>query len=224
MNRFRPIASPLQRFLLLIGVGVIVTIVTGAVYGRLTQRWGPVPDLVAAARHLQSLPSQIGDWQIVSEDPIDEHILEILSCAGHIHRKYVNRKSGETVDIAIIVGPSGPISVHTPEICYSSRAYTIQEPRALVPIADPKGRLHSFWSLAFRTNNALADQLRVYYAWSADGTWTAAESPRFEFAGKRALYKLQMSTLAAPSLSNEEQDACRKFLSALLRSSWKTNG
>ena len=50
----------------------------------------------------------------------------------------------------MIAGPAGPISVHTPEICYSSRAYSIQEPRVQTAVSDKNGRTHSFWSVSFR--------------------------------------------------------------------------
>src|SRR5262245_53263400 len=109
-------------------VGVGITVATGFVHGRLTQRWGPPLDLEGASRNLEALPTTIGDWQLVREDPMPEAILQMLSCAGHVNRQYVNRHTGNTVSIAIIVGPPGPTAVHTPEICYSSRAYSIQEP------------------------------------------------------------------------------------------------
>jgi hypothetical protein len=209
------------RLLLLAALGTAITLLTGVVYGRLTQRWGPGPDLVGAAKHLEDLPAQIGDWQLVRESPISEHVLQTLQCAGHTNRTYVNRKSGAKVDVSMIVGPSGPTSVHTPEICYSSQAYQIQDPRKPVPLIDKDGMTHSFWSLTFRSSEHAADLLRVYYAWCAGDKWMASESPRFEFAGRRLLYKLQMATHVPPNGRAEESDACQEFLAALLRSHWK---
>jgi hypothetical protein len=197
-----------------------MTIATGLVHGRLTQRWGPVPDLQAAGRELANFPKTIGDWQLVDEKPLPPMVQETLSCAGYINRKYVNRESGETVDIAITVGPSGPISVHTPEICYSSRAYSIQDPRQRVTVSDRIGRIHSFWSLSFRSADSSADALRVYYAWCPEenGIWAASESPRFEFAGRRKLFKLQMSSVVSSMAEDQTKDPCQEFLTALLHS------
>jgi hypothetical protein len=199
-------------------IGVGMTVATGLVHGRLAQRWGPVPDLQAAARQVESLPKTIGDWQLVKETPLPAMVQQTLSCAGYINREYVNRKSGETVHIAITVGPSGPISVHTPEICFSSRAYSIHDPRQRETVTDSQGRIHSIWSLSFRSNDLSADTLRVYYAWCPDvnGIWAASESPRIEFAGRRVLFKLQMSTLVSPLAADQAKDPCQEFLSALL--------
>jgi len=216
--------SPQGRLLLLIAAGIGITVGTGFAYGRLTQRWGPGPDLMAAARNVANLPKQIGDWQLLSEEPMDPAVIQILSCAGHVNRKYLNRQTGQTISIAIIVGPSGPTSVHTPEICYSSRAYTVTGTRKRATLSDPDGRAHSFWTLSFRSNKTSIDQLRVCYGWCADAGWTAAESPRLEFAGRRLLYKLQIASLVSQLAADKSPDPCQEFLSALLRSGWKING
>jgi hypothetical protein len=213
-----------RRFVALIAVGVGVTLITGLVHGRLTQRWGPSPDLQAAANNLRNLPTNIGDWELLSEEPIKEEILQMLSCAGYVNRQYVNRKSGDTVSIAIVVGPPGPTSVHTPEICYSSRAYTIHEPRSRKTSLDAESRTHSFWSLTFRTNGPSSNRLRVYYAWCSGDVWTASESPRVEFAGQPLLYKLQLAAVDASGLTDKMQDQCEDFLSAFLQSGWNING
>jgi hypothetical protein len=217
-------SSSLGRLLVLAGVGVGITLVTGVVNGRLTNRWGPTPDMKAAASNLEIMPQQIGDWQLLSEEPIAPAIVEVLMCAGHVNRRYVNRQTGKIVDVAIIVGPSGPTSVHTPEICYSSRARTMSGPRIRETLTDQDGKAHSFWKLSFNSNSLPADQLRVYYAWTADAKWTAAESPRFEFAGKPLLYKLQIATQVSTLDAETTQDPCQQFLTALLMSGWKING
>jgi hypothetical protein len=151
---------------------------------------------------------------------MSDAVIEVLSCAGYVNRQYVNRRTGETIWIAITVGPPGPIAVHTPEICYSSRAYSIQDPRETAILSDSNGDTHSFWRLSFRSNNTSADTLRVYYAWSAEGLWQASESPRFEFAGQPMLFKLQMSSLVAPEVTGASTDPCKNFLTDLLRLKW----
>jgi hypothetical protein len=212
------------RYSSLIGVAVATTVAAGFVHGRLTQRWGPVPDLLAAGAHLSTLPAQIGDWQLVSDEPIDERTLQMLSCAGHVKRQYVNRKTGETIWVAILVGPSGPIAVHTPEICYSSRATTIEGERAPVSLVDAEGRSNTFWSLWFATSNPSADRLRVWYGWSGSGVWKASESPRFEYAAQPLLFKLQIASFVPSAERENPSDPCQGFLSALLQSGWNVNG
>ncbi len=202
-------------------VGLGITITTGIVCGRVSQRWGPVPDLVAAGKHLSSLPTQIGSWQLLEEDSMSESEIQMLSCAGYVNRKYIDRRSGDTVSMAIYVGPSGPISVHTPEVCFSSRDYTPEAAHRRVEFAAPNNLKHSLWSTTFRANNAIADRLRVYYGWLVDDTWTAAESPRFTFAGSPMLFKLQIACSVPPGKSGDGIDPCHAFLQELFRSGWK---
>lgn len=208
-------------FLILLACAVAYTVVTGLVYGRFTQRWGPVPDLLAKGRHLETFPKEIGDWLLLKEDTLSELIQETLSCTGYVNRQYVNRKTGERIGFAVYVGPAGPISVHTPEICYSSQAYAIQEPRKVAILPGPADQTNSFWQLTFRSTNKSADLERVYYAWSTGGSWMASESPRFEFGGLPALYKLQIAAQVPPAdESSTHDDPCKEFLTELLRSGW----
>lgn len=216
--------NPLGRYSLLLAAGLGVTIATGVVCGRVAQRWGPVPDMLAAAEHIQSLPTNLGQWQLAEEIKMPAAIVDTLQCAGYVNRRYVDRETGDMVSVAIIVGPAGPVSVHTPEICYSSQAYSIEEPRAAAELVDLAGKKHTFWFSTFRSTDAIAENLRVYYGWTADGVWQATESPRFEFAGKRMLFKMQIAAQVSPVKADDDRETCQAFLEALLKSGWKLSG
>lgn len=215
--------SNAQKFLVSVGVGVLITFSTGAVCGRISHRWGPVPDMVAAAKHVEELPVQIGNWKMVKSEPMSDLAVRTLMCAGYVNRTYVNQKTGDTVSLAIIVGPSGPTAVHTPEICYSSQAYSIEEPRQAVSLTGGDGQAHAFWRTVFRSSDPAAEQLCVQYGWTADGSWKASESPRFEFAGEPMLFKIQMAAPIPPGRVSET-NPCRQFLDDLLSSGWKATG
>jgi hypothetical protein len=222
--------APSRRGILPIVLVLAITVLTGIVHGRLSQRWGPVPDLKGAGEHLKQFPQQVGDWQMVKDEKIDDGVIRMLSCTGYVHREYVNSKSGESVLVAIMLGPSGPISVHTPEICYSSRAFTIQEPRKLVTLTDSDGGRHTFWSMLFSTNKPTADRLRVHYAWRGKENWTASKHPRFEFGGEPLLYKVQISSPVPAAAGGQadsaggKKDPCEGFLEAMIRSGWNVGG
>ena len=217
-------AVPRRRFIGPIVLVLGITLVTGAVHGRFMQRWGPAPDLLAAARHLDTFPQQMGDWQLLKKEPMDESTVQMLSCAGYVNNRYQNRKTGDEVGIAIMLGPSGPISVHTPEVCYSSRAYAIQEPRQSISLSGRDGRPHTFWSLLFRTNTPSTDRLRVCYAWRGEEAWEASSNPRFEFAGRPFLFKLQIASLVPSDQADASHNPCADFLSAMLLSGWRISG
>lgn len=210
------------KLIALAAAAVVLTLASGAVYGRWTQRWGAPPDLKAAASRLTSIPKEIGDWRMLEERPMSDEIIETLQCAGYVHRTYVNQSTGATVNVAMIVGPPGPTAVHTPEICFSSRAYDIVDPRTKAWLKPADGKSHSLWMTTFHSRNPGSDRLRVYYGWSLGDQWIASESPRFEFGGNALLYKIQVAGLIGPDDDEEAHDACRRFVGALLESVWKS--
>lgn len=199
---------------------LLLTVGGGVLYGRFSQRWGPPADLVAAAAQLEQMPRQFGTWKLAEELPIEKSALEMLECAAYVNRRYVNEATGHSISLAVLLGPPGPIAVHTPEICFSSRAYEIQSDRKEIAIETTTRGRQTFWSVDFGSRNALAEGLRVYYAWSAGSEWQAAASPRFQFATAPLLYKIQLAAPAAPRLTDDSPDSGRQFLEALCNSNW----
>jgi hypothetical protein len=124
--------------------------------------------------------------------------------------------------MALIVGPPGPTAVHTPEICYSSRAFEIAEPRTKSSFKPTAESSHSLWKSTFRSRNAGSGKLSVHYGWSLGDQWTASESPRFEFGGHSLLYKIQVAAQIDADVDDESIDPGQEFVNAFLRSFWKT--
>ncbi len=203
-------------------VTIGATVAGGLLYGNYSQRWGPPPDLQAAGAHVENLPKTIGDWQLAEETTMSDTVVQMLECAGHVQRKYINKTNGQEVSVAVIVGPSGPTAVHTPEICFSSRAYDRPTERRAVALDESSPDSDKFWTLDFTTRNVMATKLRVYYAWSDGGPWQASKSPRYEFAAAPMLYKIQLSTDVPPRVNDETRDAGLDFLEQLQRSEWRT--
>lgn len=195
---------------------ILLTVAAGVINGHYSQRWGPQPELVAAAQQVANFPTHFGQWRVEDEFPLDEGTVRMLQCSGHVHRSYRNAASGALVSLAILVGPAGPIAVHTPEICYSSRHYTPERGRFKASFDGDAGERHTFWTVSFKSNDAFTDELVVYYAWSDGGPWTASRSPRFEFSGAPWLVKLQLAEQSAGGVDN----ACEAFLRDMTRSGW----
>ena len=193
---------------------VALTLASGAVQGRLAHRWGTPIDMAAIAEQLKSTPEEFGPWRMLSSDVMNKTVLETLQCQGYFVREYVNRETGRSVNVALIVGPAGPISVHTPEVCYSSQDFEIQEERQQAAIGDGQDANDAFWAVTFRSNDALrgAEILRVYYGWSAGGPWSATKEPRLAFAGQPYLYKLQLAARLPAQADLAKEDVCRDFL------------
>lgn len=100
---------------------VMVTIAAGAIHGHLEHRWGSPHDLEMLATQLEQLPANVGSWRLESSAEISPDVQEMLRCAGYVNRTYVHRLTGATARVAVLLGPTTPIAIHTPEICFSSR-------------------------------------------------------------------------------------------------------
>ena len=192
-------------------IGIMLTLVSGAVHGRLGDRWDRPAKLLAAAERLEGLPIAFGEWQMEAAHGLSERTVELLECAGYVHRTYVNRSTGETVNMAILLGPPGPMSVHTPDVCYSSKQFSVREQRRPVQVRATDVPDERFWSVTLRTNDLHADALRVLYAWNDGHGWSAPREPRFRYGGRPLLYKIQVAghLLAGGVTTN---DPCCAFL------------
>ena len=175
----------MKRSYLLLGVVVAfgLTILSGVLQGRMRNRWGPSPDTVRAAEKLAELPSQFGNWKLRSTGRLGETAEQMLECTGYIVRDYQNQATNDLVSVTVLLGPPGPISVHTPEVCFPSRDYSAMGLREEVVIRGEEKQNDQFWSLSYKANNLRGDMLRVYYAWSTGRHWSASGEPRMKYAG-----------------------------------------
>ena len=203
----------MRRFLPALAILLVagLTLLSGLIQGRMSNRWGPSPDVLAVAKKLKDIPDRVGSWQLKVSDEMDDFTANMLQCAGYILRTYENLDTGESVNMFIILGPPGPISVHTPEVCYDSQGYPIRDPRQRVRI-DPDGPEDEFWALTLRSKDLDAGVLRVYYAWSTGGPWWATKGPRYAYAGSPYLYKIQLASRLPSYVDSEVNDPCSRFL------------
>jgi hypothetical protein len=191
---------------------MLLTAGAGAMAGKFNNRWGQPVDLIAAGERLDQVRQNFGDWEMLQEFEFDADVAQMLQCSGHLHRAYRHKPTGDVVNMFVIVGPPGPISVHTPEICYSSRDYDIIAPRERLSVGDGQ----TFWGLSMRGNDLMANAMHIAYAWSAGQNWQAAEQPRFTFGGQPLLYKLQLSSRTADNLPESAEKTSERFLKEFL--------
>lgn len=193
------------------GIVIGLTLFSGVVHGYLDGRWSVSSDLKLTGERLGDLPSQCGDWILQDESELDRGASDMLRCYGSTVRTYLHRKSGESVKVAVLFGPRGPIAVHTPEVCYDSVGTTLVKPRVAETVQTPSGR-HHLWSVQFARSPDPDPVVEVWYAWSDGGDFRAAKYPRFWMTEN--LYKIQ---LAGP-VGVEGNRPCEDFLKDFLPS------
>lgn len=205
------------RFLIGVAAVLLGTVAVGVVHGRLTNRWGIQPNVAEAAERLSvRLPGEAGNWRLRSEEALDKDVQKMLQCPAHVSRVYEHQQTGDVVRMFVIMGPPGPVSVHTPEVCYSSRDYSQDGVRESLTIEDKKSSQHTLWQVMLKPNAFESTPLRVLYAWSTGNTFTAAEMPRFKYGGLPHLYKIQLAVTELPSSKAIDFDAGKDFLQNFL--------
>jgi hypothetical protein len=206
-----------RTLLVAILVTCVATAAAGWAEGRYSNRWGQPPDLVSAGNTLASVPERVGDWELKSSEPFENDVVDMLQCAGHFSREYTNSLTGESVRVALLVGPPGPTAVHTPEICYSSRGQTIVAPPKLVATRPEKDPEESLWRVVFRANDLEQNRFSVVYGWTGpQGRWRASANARYEHAGEPMLYKIQVAGPLTERMEQAGTDLCQQFLQDFL--------
>ncbi len=202
----------MTRRLLLIVPAIVAVIATGVVHGFWTGRWQYSTEPAEAASRLTKVPLEAGDWlgQDLETDP------RLLSDAyGVLYRRYVNRRNGKAVTVYLLCGRSGPLSVHTPDVCYGGSGFTVTRlGRQSCPAgADDPGQFEAAQMAKKRQVENLL--LRVFWSWSADGSWRIPDNPRVTFAQHPVLYKLYLIRELAQANEPVEEDACLDLMRQL---------
>jgi hypothetical protein len=117
-----------------------------------------------------------------------------------------------------MVGPTGKITVHTPEVCFGGRNFEKEATRTSVPInvqlASGEDIADSFWRVNFIGQSLnINNRISFYYGFSTGGAWTATENPRSTYQRYRYVYKLQAQ---AYSGTGDERDIVKQFLEECL--------
>ncbi len=193
---------------------IALTLASGVIHGQMSYRWGKPVDMLAAATKLGKTPEKIGPWVAEESGKLDPETAKILESAGSIVRTYVSQDTGARVQVAVLLGPTGPTAVHTPDICYSSQDFrTLQE---LAPWEFTEGdRKNEFLGMTLEPIQLTSGgMLRTYHAWSTGKAWSAPLGDnRLAFAKARYLYKIQIACpLADLADAGTDKDPGRLFL------------
>jgi hypothetical protein len=197
-----------------------VAIAFGIVEGIWTNRWTHDEATEAAVARLADVPLKVGPWEGQASE-LDEKQIQVAQIKGYLMRRYTHRVSRSTVSVLIVCGRPGPISVHTPDVCYGGAGYDpVAEPAHRSVATDAPAKPAEFWTANFyKRAAALPEPLRIYWSWSATGDWAAPDSPRLKFARAPALYKMyvirQLTRPDEPLDNDPAADFLRLFLPEL---------
>ena len=197
-------------------VGLLFVLATGLVHGLWSNRWSGEGDLEAAAARLPEAPLNVAGWKGRDEPALDARRLARAGAAGHLRRFYVNDK-GQGISVALLCGRFGPLSVHTPDVCYSGAGYEMLGAPLHREIHLADGGTAEVWTARFHKPSAPTEApLRLYWTWSAGAGWKAPNSPRWTFRMRPVLYKLYVARELTRLDEPPENDPCFQFLASWL--------
>ncbi len=205
-------------------VGTAVVLVSTAVEGFWTDRWGLANEPRASAANLDRIRAggialDLGDWKGEELEPLDRQSLAIGEIAGFLNRRYTNRRTGQALSVLLVCGRPGPIVQHAPTVCFGGIGFELVSPPVHQSLPEANGRTNDFLVGRFHKEEGQTQaDLRIRWAWSSNGIWSAPARPRWTFARRSVLYKLylvQSMTASAGSKDDPAEDLARVLLPAL---------
>ncbi len=203
-------------------VGLIVlavlTLTTTFVVGANWGRWGNFAKrMQEAGKSLQRIPREFGEWEASGEDEkLSQAATDQLELSDYVIRRYKNKHTDENVALIMMVGPSGRLAIHTPQVCFGGRNY--REEMGPIPIVFPyqtKDGLDekdTFSKIVFKNLSINGGAKIFYYAMSAGGPWLAVKSSaRADFQKYRFMYKIQLEAFVSEDATKND-DCVERFL------------
>lgn len=193
-------------------VATVVIGVAGGVHGVQTDRWRSSAQLEHSLSRLDHVPAVTGDWR-GEPHPFDANDMARAGIQGCVFRMYRNSRTREDVMVLLVCGRGGPISVHTPDVCYAGAGYRQLTDARKKDIELGEDQRATFWVARFVKPGVVPANLEIYWAWSRDGrSWEAPENPRVPLARLPALYKLYVVRSFIVGTREEKAESCQDFL------------
>jgi hypothetical protein len=199
--------------------GFLVLIISAIVHGVWTHRWSEDGDLDCALESLDAIPGSVGPWK-GREQPLEEEKAEAAARVGIprvVQRQYVHEGTKDAVSVILMAGRFGPLSVHTPDVCYGTAGYVMLGKPTRLAVARDDGLTSEFWTVRFhKPQSPETAPLRIFWAWNATGDWQAPDNPRWTFRQQAVLFKLYLAREMTSPQEPLERDPVLTFLRAWL--------
>ncbi len=189
---------------IVIAVAATFTIVLGFGHRAITAG-GLRNGLSISQEQIDGLPDELADWSLVGRAPLDKKVAELLACRSHGNLFYKHATTDADIVVTVLSGASGPLSAHTPEVCYSSQAFLIQPETERLELKLDDGSAPQFRVVDLTPRGEHNRPMTVIYAWHDGESWRSP-SPgwsRFVYAGTKSLVKVQVAIITTNDASTE---------------------
>ena len=171
---------------------------------------------------MDNIPTEIGHWKRTKTEDLPWYAVEQLKVSRAENWTYINEETNEYVHVSFLVGPTGRLSVHTPEACMDGQGYRISQVRQREAFSENEANDEdagqsnehdTFWRVAITSKTAPDYQIVSYYAMGTGKRWWAKDTPRYELAKYPFVLKMQVETTAS---NPEGYNAASSFLKEFL--------
>ena len=100
---------------------IFIVLSSGIIHGMWINRWKASREIELATSKLDQIPMVIGDWK-GRPQAVEARELTAAGLDGLVMRHYENTRTGSTTTMVLVCGRPGPVSVHSPEVCYPGAA------------------------------------------------------------------------------------------------------
>jgi hypothetical protein len=205
-----------SRFVTVVVLAAVITL--GGRVGWPGFRWAdPGPSLEQYRVQVLDLPEQLGDWVLEDQRELSQPVQDELECGdAYVWREYINTHLGGRLSLILMAGPPGPLTAHTPEICYSANAYQLT---STMPMEfrhlDGEG-IDELQRVHLKSNRLHDEDLVVIYGWSDGQAWRVPSWPRLAFTHRTAILKIQLALSAGVNrTADQEREMVLDFLHQL---------
>lgn len=187
---------------------------SGIVHGMWSNRWANAGQ-IEGKDLLSGVSAELGDWRAGSFLEINP--ADVPAKTKCVSRRFEPLKDGRSIVVSLTSGGPGAVAVHTPDVCYLGAGFQLRGAvtRQTIPLGE--GKSASFWVADFVKSKASGDEaIRVRWAWTSDGDWSAPDYPRWVYARVPILYKLYIVHPLTDEDDLTKKDPYRNFLADLV--------
>jgi hypothetical protein len=191
--------------------GIVLAAAVGVWQGDWSGRWKTAADPALAADRIARVPAEFNGWK-GTDTPLDSKQLEVAEIAAAISRFYVNPSRNASISVLLVCGKPGPISVHTPEICYPGSGFDAVGETIEIPWRLKTGQTARFRRGLYRGMGRPEPRtLAIHWTWSTNGTWDAPDHPRLAYDPSELLYKIYLIQEVDPDSAEADEATVAQF-------------
>lgn len=168
---------------------------------------------------LKSLDEAVGRWEAKEsrESVLDPEIARVAGSSDSLIRTYVDKKTGVAVVVLILYGRAGPVTAHTPEVCYSSQGYDQLEKFDLDLPGTNQGTIRLRSLLFTKKGGQEGAQQEVFYAFRSEGRWSPDVEGRWKtLETNPPVFKIMIQRRLAERERRNVNNPCIQFLAEML--------